>query len=317
MSSSAPTFDLPPPTVYGERILWERPIQIVAEDFLKPGDTVLDIGGNTGGLAIAFSRIVGPQGNVFTFECNPRMIAWMNQDFEANGVGNIEIVNRAAYDRSNVQLKFFLDESFYASASSIYGSGPNSIEVESLSLDDFLNQRRVSPRLIKIDVEGGEADVLEGGRTFIETKHPVLILEFSPGASNFIPQLWQWGYELWDVNTYQKVDEQYFEQRFSTNVVAVPRGHGFYKRDKKGRTINHLRLRPTGEGTARLAIWANGPERSLLTMAQTNLHHLAHHSCAALVLKEANDISVELEQMSGDGSIVWDGLETYRVAFVS
>ena len=46
--------------IYGPHILWEFPIQLCCRDFVRPGDTVLDVGANIGGLSVAMSRIVGP-----------------------------------------------------------------------------------------------------------------------------------------------------------------------------------------------------------------------------------------------------------------
>lgn len=53
-----------PTNRYGESIPWEIPIQLCLKDFLRAGDRVLDIGANIGGLSIAMSRMVGPNGQV-------------------------------------------------------------------------------------------------------------------------------------------------------------------------------------------------------------------------------------------------------------
>jgi hypothetical protein len=55
-------------------------------------------------------------------------------------------------------------------------SGENTIEVEAITLDDFV-QRHDPPTLIKIDVEGAEAGVLRGSERIFEQSKPVLICE--------------------------------------------------------------------------------------------------------------------------------------------
>ena len=54
--------------------------------------------------------------------------------------------------------------------------GPNQIKVETVSLDDFSRDKRL-PTVIKIDVEGAEAEVLRGARNIISPAAPVLIVE--------------------------------------------------------------------------------------------------------------------------------------------
>jgi FkbM family methyltransferase len=53
-------------------------------------------------------------------------------------------------------------------------------EVETLTLDEFYLHHQVTPDLIKIDVEGHEAAVLDGARMLLEQTAPTLFMEFSP-----------------------------------------------------------------------------------------------------------------------------------------
>jgi len=59
------------------------------------------------------------------------------------------------------------------------------IEVEVRKLDDVMSARDYEISLIKIDVEGGELDVLKGATEILETDKPLLIFEFGKGASEF------------------------------------------------------------------------------------------------------------------------------------
>ncbi len=58
---------------------------------------------------------------------------------------------------------------------------PQYIEVEVSTLDEQLADR--APGVVKIDVEGAELGVLEGGRTVLAQARPVVILEHVPGAA--------------------------------------------------------------------------------------------------------------------------------------
>ena len=149
---------------YGRRILWETAIQLVARDFLREGDVAFDVGANVGGLAIAFSRLVGERGAVHAFEANPQLIPLLRADLRANNVHNATVLNNAVWSRSDLSLPLYLDPSYYASASTTLGphQGWRPIEIGTISLDDYVVRTHSVPHLLKLDVEGSEYEVLRG-----------------------------------------------------------------------------------------------------------------------------------------------------------
>lgn len=58
------------------------------------------------------------------------------------------------------------------------------INVEVKRLDEVIPDN-IKIDFIKIDVEGGEFDVLKGGKNILAKYHPLLIFEFGKGASDF------------------------------------------------------------------------------------------------------------------------------------
>jgi hypothetical protein len=48
--------------------------------------------------------------------------------------------------------------------------------VFSVTLDHFVSHYGHCPGLIKIDVEGGELDLLKGGAEYLRERHPILLL---------------------------------------------------------------------------------------------------------------------------------------------
>lgn len=55
-------------------------------------------------------------------------------------------------------------------------SEQGAIEVETISLDEFIKQGNPLPDLIKMDIEGAEFDVLSGAKEILKTKKPVIFL---------------------------------------------------------------------------------------------------------------------------------------------
>ena len=328
--------DMPSPdsdfqaTVYGDVIPWERPVQYAAEFFIEPGDTVLDLGGNTGGVAIAFSRMVGETGKIYCFECNPRMINWIKADCVANNVRNVEVVPLAAYKESDVQLSFHIDDSFYSAASSLYGEDTkNDITVNTTTIDKICREKKLSPSLIKIDIEGGEADALTGGKETIKRCRPILLLEFNPFAENSIKLVQSLGYDVYDLNTYEIVKDDYFDGKYTTNVVCVPhersckfelgpiiRFEGGLASVDAGPGVISYQLSYSGSGVGSLN--CVGPDGKLIAYFQAEFSHLSHHSCSAIPFctPTGGQLSCAVQTVSGDGEILIVGSSVKRLQLV-
>ena len=123
-----------------------------------PGMKVLDIGANAGFYTLGFARLCGPRGHVWAFEPDPRNLENLRFHLDVNGVTNATIVPAAACDRSGFAR-------FEPGASRATGhlSGDGTREVATVALDALLEEGAIPvPDLVKMDVEGAEASVLEG-----------------------------------------------------------------------------------------------------------------------------------------------------------
>jgi hypothetical protein len=58
-----------------------------------------------------------------------------------------------------------------------------SFEIDIFCLDSIF-PKEFYPKVIKIDVEGFEMEVLKGAKNLIQRKHPILIIEFSENREN-------------------------------------------------------------------------------------------------------------------------------------
>ncbi len=79
----------------GVHRLWKR--YTIETSGAKKGDTILDLAGGTGDLAIKFTRIVGPTGKVTLSDINPSMLENGRERLTNMGIaGNIEYVEANA-----------------------------------------------------------------------------------------------------------------------------------------------------------------------------------------------------------------------------
>lgn len=150
---------------------------------LKPGDTFLDIGANIGYYTLIAARIVGPKGKVFAFEPDPTNFGLLKKNVEDNGYTNVTLVNKAVSDRSQ-RLKLFLNETNRGDHR-VYDSkdGRKSIPIQAIALDGYFKKLDKKVRLIKMDIQGAEAQALKGMKGLIRANRFLkLVTEFSPGS---------------------------------------------------------------------------------------------------------------------------------------
>jgi FkbM family methyltransferase len=137
------------------------------------GGTVVDIGANIGNHALFLSRKAGV---VHCFEPNPRAYQRLERNIALNDISNI-IVHQHGIGSENA-VRHFHDESDGNLGMSRY-SPDGELELEVRRGDDVISLDRVD--LIKIDVEGMEADVLCGLRRSIRKYRPVVVFEYNGG----------------------------------------------------------------------------------------------------------------------------------------
>ncbi len=53
--------------------------------------------------------------------------------------------------------------------------------INTITLDSYIKSKNITPSVLKIDVEGGEKSVLEGGEIFLRSNSPIVILEVWSG----------------------------------------------------------------------------------------------------------------------------------------
>lgn len=159
----------------------EKATADAAEHILSKGDIVFDIGANLGYTALHFADLVGPQGKVFAFEPDPELAVRLEKVRDLNSLPQM-FVRRKAVSREHGQAQFIIGEESYLGrlADSTEVSTSNRlITVNMTSVDRVVaNEGITRVALIKIDVEGGELNVLHGMKETLARHKPVLLIEF-------------------------------------------------------------------------------------------------------------------------------------------
>jgi FkbM family methyltransferase len=151
---------------------------------LCPGDVCIDVGASFGWYTTLAASLVGPTGKVFAFEPSPISSQVVEETIEDSILQNV-ILTKAAVGKENGNVSLFLPTTRHLHSPSILQSDPGfvPIQVPIIALDHFeplVNVPKV--KLVKIDVEGYEPDVLAGMERLIkENRIENIICEFNSG----------------------------------------------------------------------------------------------------------------------------------------
>jgi FkbM family methyltransferase len=150
--------------------------------FVSPGQTVYDVGANIGYVSLALAKAVGQTGRVVAFEPLPENLARLEANLALNAVGKrVKIVSAAVGERASQEQ--FLEHQSGAMGKLRASTGrqaeyERSLTVQVVALDDWTADNNYEPpKLIKVDVEGGEAAVFWGMSDLLEQSRPTILLE--------------------------------------------------------------------------------------------------------------------------------------------
>jgi len=173
----------------GEALIWrgkhEPEVQNAILAIVRPGAVVYDIGAHVGTMALGAALLVGDLGLVVAFDGDPENIARLREHSARNGLENrLRVVHAAVWSRTAVDGIGFRRGATARSQGGVEADGKRPvlgsgevINVAAVRLDDFVAAGEPPPELVKIDVEGGEYEVLCGGEELFANQRPLVIAE--------------------------------------------------------------------------------------------------------------------------------------------
>jgi FkbM family methyltransferase len=156
------------------------------ESLCKPGSVCLDLGASVGYHTLPLSRLCGIDGKVIAFEPNPVSYLLLERNVQRNQLQNVSLQPYALSNRTGHMV--------FKSLGSIDGlghlgnimpksgerSGQKEYVVQVTSVDEFVEKERLARvDVIKMDIEGAELMCLAGMKKTLQSKLPVIIVEFN------------------------------------------------------------------------------------------------------------------------------------------
>jgi len=168
--------------VFREQNRWIDPEVEYLQRFISTGDTMLDVGAGFGAYALSASKIVGETGRVYAIEPNAQMFNCLKESKRENDFTNLNLYNLAV---SNDGTAMRLDDSTTPELVAAVSDNQGSIKAQSID-NWWIEQGKPAINLLKIDVNGGELNLLDGARNLIATYSPALIIASPSSVDAFI-----------------------------------------------------------------------------------------------------------------------------------
>lgn len=162
----------------------EPELQENLRNLCRRGCVAYDVGAYLGFFSLAIARLAGPAGRVLAFEPDHGNCERIQEHANRNHLsGSIQVVEAAVWSYSSPSLPFRsggIRKSYGGLAADgvvpVLADG-DTLAVRSVSLDEFAAQGNPLPDIVKIDVEGGECEVLKGAEKVLSQSRPVLCCE--------------------------------------------------------------------------------------------------------------------------------------------
>lgn len=181
--------------VIGQRIALGKYEEYETSIFIKQLNskmTVVDIGANIGYYTLLAAKRAK---KVYAIEPDKECFEILKKNVEENKLKNVILINKAVGNK-NEKVRIEKNEDNFGDSK----IGKKGDLVECVRLDDLIKERT---DLLKIDVQGYETEVVDGGKELIKKYCPTLFLEYNQYPDdrmiNFLRQVYPviWNIDHW------------------------------------------------------------------------------------------------------------------------
>ncbi len=141
---------------------------------LGPGSLAVDVGAHIGCHTVFMAKQVGPGGAVFAFEAQRVIFQNLCANLALNGLTNVRVFNAAAGSEEGTITVPDIDYEAEGNFGGVSLGGDDGEQVPLTTIDGL---GLPACHLIKVDVEGMEAEVIRGATETIKTHWPALYVE--------------------------------------------------------------------------------------------------------------------------------------------
>jgi len=163
--------------------IWEKKLYNIYKTLLNENDIAIDIGAYIGTHSLPMSKLCK---KVYSFEANSDIYLYHIKNIALNHIVNI-VPHCVALSDSKSEVSFYKRDDGTSRISNRHQRG-QPVTLQSDLLSSFINPKE-KIKLIKIDVEGHEFNVLKGAKELIDKNKPYILIEV---FQNKLDQLTKW-----------------------------------------------------------------------------------------------------------------------------
>ena len=214
---------------YGE--FSELEVQVLL-NLIRDGSFAIEVGANMGAITVPLAKKVGSGGLVYAFEPQPLIFQQLCANIALNDLVNVSAINAGCGSEPDqidvVRLNPTRESNFGGVKLEQITANNSGVRIRIDRLDDVIDPPRLN--LVKVDVEGMELAVLQGGANLISQFRPALYLEnHEDGSEALISHIMALDYDCWwhlpplfNPGNYARTVENHYKGIASLNMLCIP-----------------------------------------------------------------------------------------------
>lgn len=188
--------------------IWDSQLPEILKEVKTSNGVVIEIGANIGASILPHSKHF-PELQFKLFEPVPSFYNLLKENHKTyNEQKNVEIFNLGFGLKDNDEIEINVGLGTAGKSKLVhYQMIDNVVKIKSKKIDSYFSKDKIS--LLKLDVDGHEMSILEGGKNLLKEQHPLIFIEFAPKVmadigsapqdiTNFLRDLGYDQIKIWD-----------------------------------------------------------------------------------------------------------------------
>ena len=202
---------------------------------IKPGETFIDVGANEGLYTLLAAARVGKSGKVIAIEPSPRELNRLRANIARNSFkSRVAVIDQALSNEAG-WAEFAVANEAHSGQNAFLDIVARNIAINEVRPTPLLTLDMIAARLgsrivdfVKIDVEGAELEVIEGGLSVLEQQRPTWVVEVGRSdapSTGAVERLFrEAGYKIFVVDDHMGQTRLLCDAQIETaeNILAIP-----------------------------------------------------------------------------------------------